>query len=86
MQPQPVPGDEDSRLSTDDKLRLQAQLLNAVEQAILAIDQTGRIVFWNHFAEKLYGWSILVDIFHGVEQPVAIQVRDLARNIGPKFP
>ena len=52
MQLQPVP------LSAEEKLRLQAQLLNAVEQAILAVDLTGRIVFWNRFAETLYGWTV----------------------------
>ena len=52
MQVQPVP------LSAEEKLRLQAQLLNAVEQAILAVDLTGRIVFWNRFAETLYGWTV----------------------------
>lgn len=51
MQSQPV------SLSTEEELRLQAQLLNTVEQAILAVDLKGRIIFWNHFAETLYGWS-----------------------------
>ena len=48
---QPVPE------SDEEQLRLQAQLLNAVEQAILAVDLTGRIIFWNRFAETLYGWT-----------------------------
>ncbi len=43
--------------SNDDRLRFEAQLLNAVEQAILAVDLTGRIIFWNRFAERLYGWT-----------------------------
>lgn len=51
MQFQPV------LLSAAEKLRLQAQLLNVVEQAILAVDLTGRIVFWNRFAVTLYGWA-----------------------------
>lgn len=51
MQFQPV------LLSAAEKLRLQAQLLNVVEQAILAVDLTGRIVFWNRFAVTLYGWT-----------------------------
>ena len=42
---------------TEEKIRLQAQLLNAVEQAIIATDVTGRIIFWNRFAETLYGWT-----------------------------
>ncbi|MCW4008669.1 MAG: PAS domain S-box protein [Candidatus Bathyarchaeota archaeon] len=37
--------------------RLQARLLNAVGQAIIATDVKGRIVYWNRGAEKLYGWK-----------------------------
>ncbi|HEY0014762.1 MAG TPA: ATP-binding protein [Longimicrobium sp.] len=33
-----------------------AQLLEAVEQAVIATDAAGRIVFWNRCAERLYGW------------------------------
>jgi len=51
MQSTSLPG------STEEQIHLQAQLLNAVEQAILAVDLTGRIVFWNRFAEALYGWT-----------------------------
>ena len=43
--------------SDEERIRFQAQLLNAVEQAILAVDLTGRIIFWNRFAETLYGWT-----------------------------
>jgi PAS domain S-box-containing protein len=52
MQPTPVPE------SNEEQIRFQAQLLNAVEQAILAVDLTGRIIFWNRFAEALYGWTV----------------------------
>jgi PAS domain S-box-containing protein len=52
MLSQPMP------LSVEEKLRLQTQLLNVVEQAILAVDLTGNIVLWNRFAETLYGWSM----------------------------
>jgi len=45
-------------LSPEEKHRLHAQLLNAVEQAIVAVDLTGRIIFWNRFAESLYGWTL----------------------------
>ena len=40
-----------------DKIGFQARLLNAVGQAIVATDTNGIIVFWNHGAEELYGWS-----------------------------
>ena len=45
-------------LSAEEKLRHQTQLLNVVEQAILVIDLTGHIAFWNRFAETLYGWAV----------------------------
>ena len=51
MQIQPV------TLSAEEKLLLQARLLDAAEQAILVIDLTGRIVYWNRFAETFYGWT-----------------------------
>ena len=38
------------------QLRAQAQLLDTVEQAVIATDPSGRITYWNRFAEKLYGW------------------------------
>ena len=44
-------------LTAEEKLLLPAQLLNVVEQAVLSIELTGRIVFWNRFAETLYGWT-----------------------------
>ncbi|TVR20108.1 MAG: PAS domain-containing sensor histidine kinase [Anaerolineaceae bacterium] len=36
---------------------LREQMLDAVQQAIMATDATGRIIYWNRFAETLYGWS-----------------------------
>ena len=43
--------------SNEEQIRFHAQLLNAVTQAILAVDLTGRIIFWNRYAETLYGWT-----------------------------
>ncbi|MCL4429909.1 MAG: PAS domain S-box protein [Chloroflexi bacterium] len=42
---------------TIDKLAFQAQLLEAVGQAIIAIDKDRIIRYWNNGAKKLYGWS-----------------------------
>jgi PAS domain S-box-containing protein len=36
--------------------RFQSHLLDTVEQAVIATDLTGKITYWNRFAEKLYGW------------------------------
>ena len=39
------------------EIRFQANLLNAVEQAVIATDLEGKITYWNSFAESLYGWD-----------------------------
>jgi PAS domain S-box-containing protein len=51
--------DDPELLSPEERLLLPTQLLNVVEQAVLSIELTGRIVFWNRFAETLYGWTAL---------------------------
>ena len=38
-------------------LSLQARLLNAIEQSVIATDLDGIVIYWNRFAEQLYGWS-----------------------------
>jgi len=35
--------------------------------------------------DKLYGWSLVIDVFHGPNHPVAKTVRDCARELGPKM-
>jgi PAS domain S-box-containing protein len=42
--------------SNQDQPRFLALLLDAVEQAVIATDRAGRILHWNRFAERLYGW------------------------------
>jgi PAS domain S-box-containing protein len=42
---------------TSEKAYFQARLLNAIGQAIIATDTNGNIIYWNHAAEQLYGWS-----------------------------
>ena len=44
------------RKRAEDDLRFQAQLLNCVSEAITAADMAGRIQYWNHEAERLYGY------------------------------
>jgi len=39
------------------RLKIQEKLLSAVQQAVLAVDPEGRIIFWNRFAEELLGWT-----------------------------
>ncbi|MFZ0738488.1 MAG: PAS domain S-box protein [Candidatus Acidiferrales bacterium] len=47
--------EESLKLQTD-QVRDQAALLELAHDAILVRDMRGRIVFWNHGAERLYGW------------------------------
>ncbi|HZJ45075.1 MAG TPA: PAS domain S-box protein [Pyrinomonadaceae bacterium] len=37
-------------------IKFQASLLDAVEQAVIATDVRGTVIYWNSFAESLYGW------------------------------
>ena len=41
----------------EEKLRFQAYLLHTVEQAVIATDLEGRVIFWNRYAEQIYGWA-----------------------------
>jgi PAS domain S-box-containing protein len=43
--------------SPEDAVRFHALLLDMVEQAIIATDLEGKIIYWNRLAEKLYGWQ-----------------------------
>ena len=40
-----------------DAVRFQADLLAAVEEAIVATDPDGAVMYWNGAAEHLFGWS-----------------------------
>jgi len=49
--------DVTERSRSEAAIRFQAQLLNAVQQAVVATDPEGLVIFWNKFAELLYGWT-----------------------------
>lgn len=61
--PRPADPDEPSRarptrLARSSPLRgVEARLLDAVDQAVVATDPAGRIVYWNRYAEALFGWA-----------------------------
>ncbi len=46
-----------STLQAERKLLEQANLLNLAHDAIMVRDMQGRVEFWNHGAEALYGWT-----------------------------
>lgn len=37
--------------------RLLGLIVDAVEQAVVAIDRAGKVLFWNRCAEEMYGWQ-----------------------------
>jgi PAS domain S-box-containing protein len=45
------------RKEAEEKIREQAALLDVTTDAIIFRDFDNRILFWNHGAERLYGWS-----------------------------
>ena len=47
---------EEALREREAKNRFHSQLLHAVEQAVIATDLQGHIIYWNAFAEKLFGW------------------------------
>ena len=49
--------DVTERKRSEEAIRFQALLLNAVGQAVIATNLEDKIIYWNHSAETLYGWS-----------------------------
>jgi PAS domain S-box-containing protein len=45
------------RAQTEQKMREQAALINIASDAIFVCDLANRIIFWNHGAQRLYGWT-----------------------------
>jgi two-component system CheB/CheR fusion protein len=45
------------RKRREEEMRFQAHLLSAVEQAVIATDLKGKVIYWNTLAEWLYGWT-----------------------------
>jgi two-component system cell cycle sensor histidine kinase/response regulator CckA len=45
------------RRSAEESLRKQADLLELVRDAIVVLDMSERITYWNAGAEEIYGWS-----------------------------
>lgn len=44
-------------IRVEESIRFQARLLDSLEQAVIATNLAGAVIYWNRFAESLYGWS-----------------------------
>jgi PAS domain S-box-containing protein len=70
------------RKQSEEAIRFQSHLLDTVEQAVIATDLSGTIIYWNRFAEKLYGWpaaettgrNILGVVLPQVAQDQAVEI------------
>lgn len=65
------------------RVEFQAELLEAVHQAVIATDLAGNVTYMNRFAESLYGWSRAEAIGKPVLQGVTVpeEGRDAAAEI-----
>ncbi len=45
-----------AKAQADALIHFQAQVLNAVDQAVVATGMDGVVLYWNRAAERLYGW------------------------------
>lgn len=48
---------EAARMQAEQEIHFQASLLNAVHQAVIVTDLSGKIIYWNRYAETMYGWT-----------------------------
>lgn len=65
-----------SRWESEERLRLQAAVLNGVEQAVLAVDRDGRVAYGNRAAGALFQWSEAVLAGTPVERLLGAATRD----------
>jgi PAS domain S-box-containing protein len=49
--------EEIQAINAEESIRFQALLLDAVEQSVIATNLDGIVIYWNQFAQKLYGWT-----------------------------
>lgn len=72
------------RKLTEQKIRQQAALLDIASDAISVRDLTNRILYWNHGAERLYGWAATEVIGHEANQilqPRGIPIEDAMKQL-----
>jgi PAS domain S-box-containing protein len=70
------------RKRAEEAIRFQTHLLDTVEQAVIATDLSGTVIYWNRFAEQLYGWPATEVIGHNIIDTLASQAtQDRASEI-----
>lgn len=75
--------DVTDRKQTENHLRTQARLLDAVQESVVATDLEGRIQYWGRGAERLYGYSaeeVLGKSYRNFAGSIAIADEDAFRR------
>ena len=49
--------DGTAKRHTERDLELRAKMLDSIGQAVIVTDSESNVIYWNQFAESLYGWS-----------------------------
>ena len=73
--------DIDEQKRTDEKIRFQAHLLDVVAQSVIATDTQGRVIYWNKFAETLFGWRADEAMGRDIIELTSPQMREKAAEI-----
>jgi len=60
------------RQQAESEIYFQARLLDVVNHAIIATDLSGVIIYWNRYAEILYGWSAQEALGRNITDTLAI--------------
>ncbi|HII98701.1 MAG TPA: PAS domain S-box protein [Methanoregula sp.] len=72
--------------TSGDRIRLQARMLDAVGDAVIAVNPDRRIIFWNKAATLTYGWTSEEVLGHDtIEVTVPELSKDSAREILSKL-
>jgi PAS domain S-box-containing protein len=81
----PLSSDESTKISVivtdrkddDNQIRLQARMLDAVGDAVIAVDTDQKIIFWNEAAIGMYGWRKEEVIGHNI---IEVTVPELSQD------
>lgn len=67
-------------VNADELIRKKASETDGKDEAIIALNFSHRIIFWNHAAEKLYGWSASEIIRQHIHQYTFLGIHTLPKT------
>ena len=90
----PLTADEDTKISVvvtdrrkdEERLQMQARMLDAVGDAVIAADTHNKIIYWNDAATRTYGWTPKEVIGHDNNEIATPKIpHEGAREIADRF-